>query len=184
MTNIARELVHNLRHDPHVRRHFSIVSWDGKGTCGTVGCIAGTAVAMQQQLTPWDNLRKIYTATAGAATAATKGDWGTFGRVGVGARILGLDPELARQLFLPDNWLLGLSMPTVYPPLFILPDAGHNRKPSAEYIEELKAWAVAQDAVEFIKSCTPDASANALEDLLDGQPYVDWKSAIEQAELA
>lgn len=43
--SFAKELIYNLRNDYLTRKHFNMGSWTSSH-CNTVGCIAGTAVAM------------------------------------------------------------------------------------------------------------------------------------------
>lgn len=171
---IAEQLIHDLRFDDHTREHFDIGAWEGKGTCGTVGCIAGTAIALEHRFVEWGNFKRQ--AVCLKRTYASEG-----------ARVLGLSERVADQLFVPVTcW---------FEPLWkniLFEEYSHNERPSDQYIDELKQWAKEVDIVScYTGNCTgpdfdkytPSICAHALEQVTKyEQPYVDWKRAFELGE--
>jgi len=178
LSNIAHELIERLRTDEHTRRHFDIKYWEGNNTCGTVGCIAGTAIAMEHKFVSyraWNQqfLEKLPTESNTAE----------------GARILGIDNHrTAAQLFIPlDMWFQPLTMGN---DLFFYLEG--NEKPTVDYVKQMRNWARNQTPFDYRlvdpisdrprphpDIFTPDACANALEQL-DEVPFVDWMRAIKR----
>lgn len=155
---LAEQLIYDLRHDKHTKEHFSIHAWEGKGTCGTVGCIAGTALARHLKLKPGDSI----------INSPKEGSY-----VEHGSQVLGIDERVGFQLFIPtDFWFRPLSQDTLFY------DYSHNEKPSESYIQELKSWAEKLNHLET--GFKPEICANALEQVtLHEKPYVDWMQAFE-----
>lgn len=180
-TEIAKQLIYDLRNDEFTREHFSIRSWNGKGTCGTVGCIAGTAVAMAGLWKPSE------VNVFGERVRFQLGDINRPINIIEDARkALGLpDTETARDLFLPMQWpdmfregrklYTADGIPYHVAPYSHLPS---QARPALETVEQMKAWASLWCG--FL-SVTPDEAANALEQVtVDEIPYVNWKRAVEE----
>lgn len=173
MNDLARQLVWDLRNDPYTREHFSISSYLGKETCGSVGCIAGTAFyrafpELQGKFPrgkQGDFLEAIYKATSELPSE-------------VGARILGLPSiSVAEQLFLPwEHWQAPLASGFA-DFIFKLSD---NERPNLDTVEKMIAWAKSFNGSPMMPG--PSACANALENVIEKERmYVDWAEAWEPA---
>jgi len=169
MTEHAHRLIKSLRSDTLVRDHFSIVDWSGKGTCGSVGCIAGTVIAQARNFAPDQDWHKqsLFALDGSIVEAASE--------------LLDIDPLVGIQLFVPwENW---------FRPLFqdrLFNNYSHNERPSESYIAKLKAWAngLSNDCTygPIPEEYTPDICSNAVELVaIDRLPYVDLKRAFEEA---
>ncbi|MDE2096546.1 MAG: hypothetical protein KGL39_04810 [Patescibacteria group bacterium] len=166
----AEKLINDLRFDAHTRRHFSITAFSGAGTCGTVGCIAGTAIyrAFPEVLPDGSNLIVPDHIRRGSIEG---NNWATD--VELGAHLLGIDRKSsAQQLFLPwEYWESPL----------ILGDFGeglsHNERPDLTTVEKMIAFAKDMPLSRY----HPTHCANALENLLKHErAYVDWAEAWEE----
>lgn len=147
---IAEKLINDLRFDRHTREHFCITDWFGANTCKTVGCIAGTAIAME----------------IGYIPAPFTG----FDHLEHGQRILGISSkENAEQLFMPlEFWICELGG-TAFEHL------SANEKPSIDYIQEMKKFASKIGNVYNSSVFSPESCARTLElHLKDEIPYIDW----------
>ena len=167
MTPIAQKLIHNLRHDSHTRKHFSISKWTGAGTCGTVGCIAGTVIYMLGQergrLVEGDPFE----------TAAAVFGWPDIVRAGQEA--LGIEfYETADHLFLPRRMAGKLLAPELQAFDYLPSQA----RPDLSTVAKMQTWARSYEA----GSIGPDRAAFALERVVrDGVPYCNWAEAFEAA---
>ncbi len=165
MTPIAQKLINNLRHDPHTRKHFSISEWEGAGTCGTVGCIAGTAIYMLGQergrLVEGDPLE-------------TANLLGFLDIIQAGQEMLGIEfYETAKQLFVPLK--LAWDFRDRRDPFAYLPT---QARPGLSTVAKMIAWAESY----YWEGVTPDRAAFALERIVrDGVPYCNWAEAFEAA---
>ena len=159
---IAEKLIHDLRYDAHTREHFSISSWTGRGTCNTVGCIAGTAILMSLGDKYLDDPAEIRFHMSGA---------GSY--IAAGARILGIaEHQTAKDLFLP--WEAADSILKFGPAHFdYLPT---QARPDLSTVARMKVWA----RKRLYTDHTPDRCALALERIVrDEIPYCDWAYAME-----
>jgi len=176
LTPAAFELIRDLRGDAYVREHFSMMSWMNiDAPCGTIGCIAGTAL-MQKGV----DIHRMQNAMI----------------VKRAADHLGIDYlDVAKQLFQPWHWSAVVEK--------AFPDLNENARPSANRLVKMRtfnqrhirpnivgfpsspgeierdfayAWSVVQsrDPRLFL---TADAAANALERLQDHETFVDWAEA-------
>lgn len=182
LTPIAEKLIHNLRHDANTRMHFSITYWAGKGTCGTVGCLAGTAIAMSNRFASdkdWQDQREKQTAILGFSSGSSN--------VEDGMKILGLpDKSAAEMLFMPRGMWLDPLIERRERPWYLDPyrHLSGNAKPSSDYVEEMVDWAMQYRGTHFDEYINgyPERAARALELVTkDEVPYVDWKRAFEEA---
>lgn len=171
MNELARQLIHDLRFDAHTRKHFSINSWTGRATCGTVGCIAGTAIyrAWPESTENGSGIKvspQRYRETIAAG-------YKTAGYSSYGAYILGLPEESSDALFLPDmNWKDPLVTAGV--DADFIRKLSHNERPSLDTVEKMIAFAKALPKTAW----HPSHCANALENLLGNERrYVDWAEA-------
>ena len=178
-TEIAKQLIYNLRNDDHVREHFSISSWAGKKTCGTVGCIAGTALVMAGL---WEASRVNFDDEPTLHTSNFKhGDL-----VSSGQGVLGIEFEkTADHLFMPFN-VFGYEV-TAYNltqdrhPFLYLPK---NAQPQFDTIQDMLDFykSLDKEGECITQKITPDHAAHALEQVtVDEIPYVNWKRAFEEA---
>ena len=169
MTEHAHRLIKSLRSDPLVRDHFSRVTWSGKGTCGSVGCIAGTVIATAHNFAPdrdWHEQNRSLTRRSIAEAAS---------------ELLGIEYRVGEQLFAPWGYWFG---PLILDRLFA--KYSHNERPADGYIAELKTWAESVSHCNFggpePRQFTPDICANAVGQVaINRLPYVDWKRAFEEA---
>ena len=169
-TDIAKQLIYDLRNDAHTREHFSIVNWHGKNTCGTVGCIAGTAVYRDKQTSEDRHIAEIL-----------KEENGNF-FIDKGQEILGIPyRETARHLFIPTAWIDDLRYE--HEPFDFLPA---QAQPVLDTVNDMKQWAETFRMYSYTESMRmlnkPDMCANALEQVtVEELPYVNWKRAYENA---
>ena len=179
-TEIAKQLIYNLRNDNHVREHFSIRHWEGKGTCGTVGCIAGTALVMARLWEP-----TYYSHFLGELVLDSDDfEYDNFTKEG--QKVLGLEfRQTAMHLFIPDTVFDGragsYNLSQEHHPFLYL---SQNAQPQFETIEAMLEFYKSLDAEGYSISqkVTPDRAAHALEQVtVDEIPYVDWKRAFEEA---
>ena len=180
VTNAAVKLINQLRFDPQVREHFSISKWDGKGTCKTVGCIAGTAILQAGQ--------RLF-------SGISRDDI-----ISRAQRILGIEfRQTATHLFVPwiqagdlTNWMVLDARVLVVDREGI--ETARDRalgylplqaQPDLSTVEKMLRWAIDYEgrpreaAVVF----TPDVAANALEQVTVGEmPFVNWARAEAEAQ--
>lgn len=170
INDLAKQLIHDLRFDAHTREHFSITSWEGRGTCGTVGCIAGTAIlraAANAGFVRVFSPRGAEKYVGDAENFLSPRD-GTY--IQTGARLLGMEKSIAGQLFIPgDDWVDPLQRYGA--DAEFITRLSHNERPDVSTVDKMIAWA---------NNMPPDAwhpthCANALENLLGNERrYVDW----------
>lgn len=178
--DLAAEIVRDLRTDPETRRHFSMSSWAGMGTCDTVGCIAGTAILrsdMARTMFLFGPSRRIL-------------DW----RMSciaeeVAAELLGIsEAYTAGDLFMPSTHVdrvLGSKDPFAYLP--------SQARPPAETVARMREWAESARQTRpdeprhmcwwtrLNRRITPDQAATALERVaLDDVPWCDWSEAMAE----
>lgn len=162
---LAAGLIRDLRHDAHTREHFSIYSWDGKGTCGTVGCIAGTALVRAYGIR-WCSRPKA------SNERLHEGEFPYSSYIEGGMAVLGLPSlQVAKQLFLPStDW----HHPLLRNGHAFFDYLSHNEHPDLDSVEKMIAWARNCRSPTY----TPDACANAFEAvLLHERGYIDWAEA-------
>lgn len=172
MNELARQLIHDMRFDAHTREHFSINHWIGKDTCGTIGCIAGTAIYRAWPESTNDGTRGIHVSEQRAREAEAAG-YGLGGYDNYGAYILGIPEPVKRELFIPTKyWVKPLIKHGVNADF--LERLSHNEAPSLDTVEKM---------IAFAKNLPPNAwhpshCANALETILvNERRYVDWAEA-------
>lgn len=173
MNDLARKLIHDLRFDAHTREHFNISSWGGNGTCGTVGCIAGTALVRAYGLT--------FLNSSGDYTGG-EFPWG-YSRSAAGvlglSKVSGFFDEIyvADQLFIPlMYWASPLKKNGA--DADFLKRLGHNERPDLSTVEKMVSFAHALPNTAF----HPTHCANALENVIEhGREYVDWAEAWVEA---
>jgi hypothetical protein len=171
MNELAQKLFHDLRFDPHTRKHFNISSWSGGGTCGTVGCIAGTAILRAVPAAAVSGADILWSSKDVPGFDTDK--WG-YGHSSLGAYLLGLSSvKLAEQLFLPlSEWTSPLV--SCGDQAKFIASLSHNERPDLSSVEKMVAWAKAMPPRRF----HPTHCANALENVLTKErQYVDWAEA-------
>lgn len=171
MNKLAQKLIHDLRFDAHTRGHFSISSWSGKNSCGTVGCIAGTAIMRAVPKAVLVNQNVLW--SVGDVPGFDPDEWG-YSHDSLGSYILGLPSRrVGAQLFLPwEKWISPL-LESGGAARFIT-DLSHNERPSLDTIGKMVMWANALPSNAY----HPTHCANALENLLTKErQYVDWAEA-------
>lgn len=175
MNKIAEQLIHDLRFDANTREHFSITSWWGKGSCGSIGCIAGTAIVRAFGV-KFHGIHLPETPEMNAAWKSWDGkDIGYFTKIGASA--LGIkDFGVASQLFQPtSNWCEPLRFSRAKAEF--ITRLSHNERPDLSSIEKMILWAANIPEKPF----HPTACANALENVLKHERlYVDWAEAHEE----
>lgn len=183
-TTLAKQIVHDLRHDEETRRSFSMDSWIGKGTWGTVGCIAGTALMRaydefysdSEGLPLHSGFEKIR-----AMTRRPVGECSRFAPhpiVETAQALLGIEfTETAWDLFVPCQ------------NIDFSPESRHfeylptQARPDLSTIDEMRRWAKKMENYPLYASpvFTPDVAAYALERVaIDGVPYCNWAEAFER----
>ena len=164
MNNAAKELITALRENHRIRQHFNMGNWRSK-TCGTVGCLAGTAIGMGK----WKiKLNSVFSGKSIQDEAR---------------EILGLSRDSSISLFIPTVWISISSRS----PEYLLDAIPANQRPSLNTVEEMVKFANSfRSAPEKIYSFIgPDQAANALEATLTLHPdYVNWHKAITPKEMA
>lgn len=181
INEIAGQLIHDLRHDAHTRKHFNISSWNGK-TCGTVGCIAGTAIYrtviknLKAEGKSWDEFPSTSSLSDPLLKMAVK-ITGEYGYDVAGMKILNLpNREVANQLFIPRmHWFTPILNEA---PIFS--KLSENERPNLDTVEKMIAFAKEVESSNnlYIKILNPSHCANALEDVLKHERlYVDWAEA-------
>ena len=169
MNDLARQLIHDLRHDAHTREHFSIRRWSGNRSCATVGCIAGTAIIRARKNARW---------IGDSLFINNRPVSNQYDMVRAGQQALGLPTRaVARQLFEPWNYwqypLYGDHADADF-----LQALNANERPDLSTVAKMIAWArnLPQNAYH------PTHCANALENVLVHERlYVDWAEAWEPA---
>lgn len=152
MNETARELIHRLRNDEYTRTHFNMNNWQTPG-CSTVGCLAGTAILMEDGAHHGANFLLFHS-----------GD----GIIARGAEILGLpSARVGTELFLPDflATMLNNDAARYYEVL------GQNERPGAQQIQDMIEWARRFNSHKL----TPDVCASVLEStLVQERQFVLW----------
>ena len=176
MTPIAEELIRRLRYDPETRGEFDISTWEDRRECGTVRCIAGSAVHLARDPSPlgerqilWDHSLYL-TPTAQSYTE-------------LAAKLLGIPfMRTARDLFMP--WEAGHRVG--YHGDRAFDSYPEQARPDLSTIEKMRRWAAEVSSIpagNAWQSCiTPDRAAYALERVTkDEIPYCNWAEAFENA---
>lgn len=170
LTPTAEWLIDALQNDPKVAEHFSISSWEGKNTCGTVGCIAGTAVAHHYQFKDSDNLAVKYSIFArNEYSPLMYCDVPGKHMTALGAKVLGLGIPTATHLFIPMRWRVDLMDEMPFPHLTA------RQRPTAERIELMREFTL--NWVHYYITA-PQAGRALKSVLVDEVPYVDWRRAV------
>lgn len=164
INELAASIIHDLRHDLHTREHFYIYAWEGRKTCGTVGCIAGTAILRVYPQEERDCLQ-----------------WNLRGGdlVGTAVELLGLPTRaVGNCLFIPgDNWIDPILEKGKEADWLVA--LGDNERPDLETVAKMVAWVKTVDRFRE-SNFGPTACANALESVLKHErQYVDWAEAHE-----
>lgn len=177
---IAENLLHDLRYNRHTRNHFAMNRWESS-SCKTVGCLAGTAIAIHH-LSQGKCIAPIFLPDG-------REDYSSYGR-----KILGISQRAtANDLFLPHEALIKVVRYGRHRFKYLPTQA----RPALETVESMKKWAKSQGvrkniidlwdmsiflSTEFMANITPDRAAYALERVLkDEIPYVNWQEAFEKA---
>lgn len=181
MNEIAAKLIHDLRYDAFTRQHFDIEVW-GSSNCGSVGCIAGTAVLMACGV-PEQRGPVFLTANKRLCNIVgkrfTEDGYPSFDNMIIkGAEVLGItEVRTAHDLFVP--WDHASKLRCAHSGAFdYLPT---QARPSLETVEQMVRWAedLSSDNPHNI---TPDRAAYALERIVrDEVPYCNWAEAFEKA---
>ena len=178
MTPVAKELIHRLRHDDHVRSHFDMSDWIQAKGCRTVGCIGGQAMLIANHPV----LKKVLTIVNSFEEADEKARL----ILQTTSEILGLEYPVAPALFMPwewSRWLCSDGATSFKDKDF---KALWARKPNYRCdlttLEKMKKWARDRDYDIDSDEVTPDRAAHALEAVIEDHPgYVDWQRAFEEA---
>lgn len=180
---LFRATIKALRTEGQLRAGFHMGNW--LNTCGTAGCIAGSAVILAQRnrsLAPNASLQAIY---------------GRPEEIGFrynAATLLGLTDAMSFQLFAPGNWTTSLYdgdfLNTIIP-------TPNNPLPPTDYVEDMARWAENVDLSlgglwpkgygrsERRVPISPDYAALTLEHILERHPhYVDWMAPWQELEKA
>lgn len=170
---LAQKLIDELR-DPKSNIEFDINEWGSyEGSpkhetgCGTVGCIAGTVV--------WLDNVSLFKRNV---TKQDNNDMSTSMMTSA-SRLLDLKPVHANHLFLPFNWQMDLvtdDFENAHRNIW-----SHNYRADLDTIEKMRGWAIEitkyANIMDYI-DCY--AAANAVEQIcINKEPYVNWQKACE-----
>lgn len=188
MTPVAAELIHRLRNDKFTRNHFNMGVWINEG-CGTVGCLAGTAMLIEaDEGKRYDEVRLLLSRAnnsflPGCSHTVIQG----------ASRILGLDQRAGRELFLPGTFAYNVTVEDTVTTLperdapwllehpYYMETYGPNERPGAEQVRALVKWGIYFRRNRFTSRLGPDECADALErTLMNESPYARWAAAEEE----
>lgn len=164
----AQELIKFLE-EPSSEIDFDMSEWAKEELCGTVGCIAGTAIFLNDPIR-FKSLLHSY----GDFTPENHNVY----FVGKGAELLGIEMPVARHLFMPQIWVYDLhdgAYAWHYEKVWT-----HNYRADLNTIKKMVDWAGDWRGPDLVNSVTRQHAIEAIKQTaIDKEPYMDWQKVFE-----